>query len=102
PYGDQSLPDAEAVVEASLFEGGCPVLILPESGLPATLGSRMLVAWNQSNEALAAIRRALPLMKAAESVEITIIDPPVHGTEGSDPGGALCQMLTRHGVNANI
>ncbi len=102
PYGDQASADAEAVVEAALFEGCCPVLILPGTGLPDTLGGNILVAWNQSNEALNTVRRALPLLKAADSVEITVVDPPAHGAEGSDPGGALCQMLTRHGVNANI
>ncbi|MFV2033667.1 MAG: universal stress protein, partial [Halocynthiibacter sp.] len=49
-----------------------------------------------------AVRAALPLLIAAEIVNITVIDPPVHGPDRSDPGGALSQMLARHGVNAEI
>lgn len=103
PYGAQSARDNEAVLEAALFEGGAPVLVLPhETTAVENLGRRVLVAWNQSDEALHAIRRALPVLKAAEAVEIAVVDPSPHSPEGSDPGGKLCQMLTRHGVKAEI
>ncbi|QRZ13866.1 universal stress protein [Paracoccus methylovorus] len=101
PYGKDALVDAEAVTEAALFEGAAPVLIVPDE-LKEPFGKKIMIAWNQSNEALAAVRRALPLLIAAESVEITVIDPSPNGPERSDPGGALCQMLTRHGVKAEI
>ncbi|MDO5620581.1 MAG: universal stress protein [Paracoccus sp. (in: a-proteobacteria)] len=102
PYGADATPDAEAVTEAAMFEGQCPVLIVPGAGLPETLGNRILIAWNQSEEALHAVRRAMPLLKKAEAVEITVIDPSPNGPERSDPGGALCQMLTRHGAKCDI
>ncbi|MBA4489693.1 universal stress protein [Paracoccus sp. S1E-3] len=102
PYGDDAPPDGEAVTEAALFEGRAPVLISPNRGLPADFGGKVMIAWNQTEEAMTAVRRAMPLLAAAESVEITVVDPSPHGPERSDPGGALCQMLTRHGVNASI
>lgn len=102
PYGPDCGADAEATVEAALFEGHSPVLILPEGGIPKTFATSVVVAWNQSAEALAAIRHALPLLKQASRVDITVIDPPSHGPERSDPGGMLCQMLVRHGVNAEV
>ncbi|MFC3568598.1 universal stress protein [Paracoccus sp. TOH] len=101
PYGDGATPDAEAVTEAALFEGSAPVLIVPDD-LKEPFGKKIMIAWNQSNEAMAAVRRAMPLLMAAENVEITVIDPSPNGPERSDPGGALCQMLTRHGVKAEI
>lgn len=103
PYGAEAARDGESVVEAALFEGGAPVLVLPRDskGVEA-LGKRVLVAWNQSEEALHAVHRAMPVLKAAEAVEIAVVDPSPHSPEGSDPGGKLCQMLTRHGVRANI
>ncbi len=102
PYGPEGGPDAEAITEAALFEGSCPVLILPGNEIPENFGRKILIAWNQSEEAVTAVRRARPFLKAAESVEITVIDPSSHGPERSDPGGALCQMLTRHGIKAEI
>ena len=35
-------------------------------------------------------------------MNITIIDPPTHGPERSDPGGALSQWLSRQGVHSEI
>ena len=103
PYAAGQPGDAELICEAALFEGACPVLVLPvDAPAPALPPRRVLVAWNQSAEALTAIRRALPLLKAAQQVEITCIDPGHAGTERSDPGGALTQMLVRHGVRAEI
>ncbi len=102
PYGEDAPPDGEAVTEAALFEGRAPVLISPNRGLPQGFGRKVMIAWNQTEEAMTAVRRAMPFLTAADSVEITVIDPSPHGPERSDPGGALCQMLTRHGVNASI
>jgi nucleotide-binding universal stress UspA family protein len=102
PYSRTSGPEAEAVIEAAMFEGMAPVLVVPDSGLPAVEPKRVILAWNQSREAMVAARRALPLLKRAEVVTITVIDPPAHGPERSDPGGLLCQMLVRHGVKAEV
>jgi nucleotide-binding universal stress UspA family protein len=107
PYGPDRGPEGEAIVEAALFEGQAPVLILPEPVMTQAetgrrMGRRIVVAWNQSREAMAAVRRALPFLQRADLVSITVIDPPAHGAERSDPGGMLCQMLVRHGVKAEV
>ncbi len=95
---------AEAVVEAALFEGHAPVLVVPIGADLAHLAKprRIVLAWNQSAEALNAAKRALPLLRAASMVDVTVVDPPTHGAERSDPGGMLCQFLVRHGVRAQV
>jgi nucleotide-binding universal stress UspA family protein len=102
PFGAHCGAEAEAVVEAALFQGDAPVLVLPDNGRLTPTPQTVVIAWNQSREAMASVRRALPLLKTAARVDITVIDPPVYGTERSDPGGPLCQMLVRHGVKAEV
>jgi nucleotide-binding universal stress UspA family protein len=102
PYGTARGVEDEAVTEAALFEGMAPVLIVPPSGMKAVEPKRIIVAWNQSREALVAARRAMPLLRRADMVQIVVIDPPAHGSERSDPGGLLCQLLVRHGVHAEV
>ncbi len=102
PYGKGNGVEAEAVVEAALFNGMAPVLIVPDKGMANTDPRRIVLAWNQSREALVATRRAMPFLKRADSVSIVVIDPPAHGPERSDPGGLLCQFLVRHGVHAEV
>lgn len=103
PYAEGRGVADEALVEAALFNGMAPVLVLPEPlRAKPPEGRRIVVAWNQSREAMVAARKALPFLQSAEMVSITVIDPPAHGPERSDPGGALCQMLVRHGVKAEV
>lgn len=108
PYGPDKRAEAEPIVEAALFEGRAPVLVVPDlpaaANAPASLRKprRVVVAWNESMEAMTAIRHALPFLKTAELVSIAVIDPPQHSPERSDPGGMLAQMLARHGVTCEI
>lgn len=102
PYGPSRGLEAEAVIEAALFGGQAPVLMVPDGVSLARAPRRISIAWNQSREAMAAVRCALPLLKEAEMVTITVVAPPAHGAERSDPGGLLCQMLVRHGVKAEV
>lgn len=102
PYGPNKAPEAETVMEAALFDAATPVLLLPEGKLKPRAGRNIVIAWNEGREAMAAIRGAMPYLKAADSVDIVVVDPPVSGPDRSDPGGMLCQMLVRHGVKAEV
>ncbi|MDD7972122.1 universal stress protein [Roseinatronobacter alkalisoli] len=102
PYGPGRGPQDEVIIEAALFEGDAPVLVLPEPGPNLPEFNKVVLAWNQSDEALHATRAALPIMKQADLVNTVIIAPPSHGAERSDPGGLLAQMLARHGIQADV
>lgn len=102
PYGrDRTVADA-AAIEAALFTADVPVLVLPPGLSESPDAQRVVIAWNRSPEALAAIRAALPMLRRASFVEIAIIDPPDHGPEAQTPGEPLAQWLARHGVKASI
>lgn len=102
PYGPGRGYDSEAITEAAMFEGDVPVLIQPDNTIFPDEINTVMVAWNESTEALRAVRAALPFLKRADNVNIAIVDPPQHGPERSDPGGALSQMLSRHGVRPEV
>ncbi len=102
PYGDGRGQSDVAILEAALFGTRAPVLVIPPGSDPRLKADRIMIGWNQSPEALAAVRAAMPLLARAKSVDIAIIDPPPHGPERSDPGGLLAEMLARHGVRADI
>ncbi|AXX98965.1 universal stress protein [Profundibacter amoris] len=102
PYGKGCGQEQETIVESTLFEGQVPTLVVPPKTKANVEAKCIIIAWNESTEAMAAVRAALPALIAADSVNITVIDPPQHGPDRSDPGGALSQMLVRHGVKAEI
>jgi nucleotide-binding universal stress UspA family protein len=95
--------DMATNVEALLFEGGRPVLFLPPNGQLASPIRRILIAWDGSREAARATHDALPLLKAAEAVEVVVVDPdklpdidaPLAGTD-------IAGCLSRHDIHVNV
>lgn len=102
PYGPHRGAELEPVVESAMFEGLAPVLVVPGPGCTVTNPKKVVIGWNESREALVAVRAALPLIQKAEAVHVVIIDPPTHGPSRSDPGGQLSQYLARHGARVEI
>jgi hypothetical protein len=101
PYGEGASNDSVLLVEAQLFNAGRPTLVVPQDA-PSGKAESVVVAWNESPQALRAIRSALPFLQAANAVHIAIIDPPEHAPDRSDPGGNLAVLLARHGVHCEI
>lgn len=102
PYGEGLGTELEPVTESALFEGHTPALVVPKDVPPNPQPKRIMIGWNESIEALSAVRVAMPLLRDADEVHVVIIDPPVHAPTRSDPGGLLSQYIARHGVKANI
>lgn len=96
PVADRELPSV-MTLNAALMESGRPLLVAPPQP-PASIGSRVAVAWNGSAEAARAVSAALPFLTAAEQVHIF----SARESEG-DPVLApaeLCAYLAWHGINA--
>lgn len=102
PYGKEHGAELEPILESVLFEGQCPVLVIPDKCTPTPNPKRIMIGWNESPEAMSAIRAAMPLLTAAEVVHVVVIDPPAHGPNRSDPGGVLSQFLSRHGIRVEV
>ena len=103
PYCEGSLPLHTTIVEAALFGTSAPVLVIPRHDIDcARAFERPLIAWNESDECLATVRKSVAVLEAAERTEIILVDPPSHSPERSDPGGSVCVMLARHGVKSEV
>lgn len=82
------------VFEAILFASRVPILITDTA--PEAF-DRIVIGWDGSDVALAAVRAGMPFLKAAGTVEIVMIDP-AEPTQGH----GLAAMLSRHGVSADV
>ncbi|MGI9395526.1 MAG: universal stress protein [Boseongicola sp.] len=104
PYSEKSVSEEIAALEATLFRARAPALVIPADmgGAVGLTPKRILLAWNESDEALRACRSAFPFLKSADDTEIAIIDPPRHPSGLTDPGGALASYLARHSIPAEI
>lgn len=106
---DLAILDAEAnaldidrgLIEAALFESGRPLLIVPPAGHAAFDGRRILIGWDGSAGAARAVADALPLLRAAEAVEILCVVGE-KDLSNTLPGADLAAHLARHGARVSV
>ena len=95
---------AQAFVEQVVLYSARPTLVLPYAGRFDTVGSNVMVAWDDSREAARALSDALPLLRLAQRVQV------VSWSEaGADCDkmlrphlDALSHWLRRQGVSADL
>jgi nucleotide-binding universal stress UspA family protein len=87
--------------ERIVLAAGRPVLILPAVGSFATIGKRILIAWNPSREAARAVTDSIPLLQRADTVHVMAVNPKA-GEHGTVPGADIGLYLARHGVRVEV
>jgi nucleotide-binding universal stress UspA family protein len=82
--------------EATLFEGGRPVLLAPREPV-STVGNTVVISWNGSTETARTIALGMPFIEAAESVFVLELDEV---TVGGPTGEELAERLSWQGISA--
>jgi nucleotide-binding universal stress UspA family protein len=84
-----------------IVAAGRPVLVVPYAGAFATVGRRVLVAWDGSREAARAAHDALPLLGAAEAVTLlAVADGEAEFERGRPMLDRMLKNYERHGIPA--
>lgn len=86
-----------------LVRTGMPVLLIPNGWSGQSVGHRIVMAWNASRQARRALADALPLMVAAEAVDLLIVDPASdEDRHGEEPGADIASYLAHHQVPVEV
>lgn len=92
-----------AVIDGAVFDARRPMLLLPGQDKSSAPVRKVLLAWNSRSEAAHAAREALDLMRHADEVHLTMVDPDAsYFANGGEPGADMAAFLTRHEVNVVI
>ncbi len=101
----QAEPETSAVektiVEATLFDSGRPVIVVPYIQKAPLELDRVMVCWDGSRAAARAIADALPLLERAGLVEVVIIANE-RGKQDEIEGADIGQHLARHRLNVEV
>ncbi len=92
-------PIAREIRERVLMETGRPLLLIPYAGTFDTVGSNVLVAWNNRREAARAVFDAMPILKQADNVRVHWVNARDEDASVDLPGSEMGVTLARHGVN---
>lgn len=57
-----------------ILETAKPVVLIPKEWNPESFGTRIVVGWNESRQAIRAIQDATPLLKRAEQVDVVTVN----------------------------
>ncbi len=92
------LPGMQGVVGEVLKSAGKPILAVPESSRGIRLAGHAMIAWDGSDQASAALRAAVPLLRFAQRVTIVEVD------DGSlaIPAVDAAAYLSRHDIGATV
>ena len=95
---------AQAVVEQVVLYSARPTLIIPYAGRFDSIGSNVMVAWDDSREAARALADALPLLRHARQVQVVSwAKASKINDEAQRPSlDALKQWLMWQGVMAEV
>jgi nucleotide-binding universal stress UspA family protein len=103
PPSDSHQAFDNSQIEAILCASARPVLILPYANAVQTLGTHVLVAWDDSRAAARAVADALPLLRRARHVKVLAFNRASATSDDvglSDDLTSLIEWLQRQGVTA--
>lgn len=98
--GQSSYDLDRETIETALRRSGRPVVAVPP-GHARFSARRIVLAWDGSIQAVRAANDALPILRAAEAVEIVAVLDGAEA-EASLPATAFAPHLARHGVTVSV
>jgi nucleotide-binding universal stress UspA family protein len=101
PSTPESTFSAE-LAESVVLSAGRPMLLVPYIGARATLGDRVLLAWNGGREASRAIADAMPILSRAKQITVMSISDAGKYAADTESLSRLAAYLGSHGIAAKI
>ncbi len=94
--------DNSALIEATLFDSGRPLIVVPyiqQNGLKL---DRVVCCWDGSRAAVRAINDALPLLRKANAVELFVVENEKTANESIIGGIEIGRHLARHDIKIEV
>ncbi len=90
----------EKIIEATLFDSGRPVIVVPYIQKAPLKLDNVMVCWDGSRAATRAIADAMPFLELAGRVEVVIVNE--RGKQDEIGGADMGQHLARHGLTVEV
>ncbi|GAB1716799.1 MAG: UspA [Nitrobacter sp.] len=94
--------DNSSLIEATLFDSGRPLMIVPHIEQDGLRLDRVVCCWDGSRAAVRAINDALPLLRKANAVELFIVENEKTANEKVIGGIEIGRHLARHDIEIDV
>jgi len=91
----------DIIAEATLFESGRPIIVVPYIQKTALKLDNVMVCWDGGRQAARAIGDAMPLLARAQRVEVVIVTNE-RGKQDQIEGADIGQHLARHNLKVEV
>ena len=91
----------DIIAEATLFESGRPIIVVPYIQKTALKLENVMVCWDGGRQAARAIGDAMPLLARAQRVEVVIVTNE-RGKQDQIEGADIGQHLARHNLKVEV
>ena len=90
------------LLETVIHDSGRPVLVVPPTARPDTLGRSVLIGWNGTREAVRAAHDVLSLLQDGDTAHIVHVNDSSHGADQDATSRELAAAFARHGVETTL
>jgi nucleotide-binding universal stress UspA family protein len=90
------------LIEATLFDSGRPLIVVPYIQQKGLELARVVCCWDGSRAAVRAINDALPLLRKANAVELFIVENEKTANENLIGGVEIGRHLARHDIKIEV
>ncbi|OPH81997.1 universal stress protein [Nitrobacter vulgaris] len=94
--------DNDTLIEATLFDSGRPLIIVPYIQHEGLKLDRVVCCWDGGRAAVRAINDALPLLRKANAVELFIVENEKTASESGVGVIDIGRHLARHDINIEV
>jgi nucleotide-binding universal stress UspA family protein len=94
--------DNSALIEATLFESGRPLIVVPYIQQDGLKLDRVVCCWDGSRAAARAIHDALPILRKAQAVDLFIVENEKTANESIIGGIEIGRHLARHDIKIEV
>ena len=99
---DDRWANNDVLIEATLFESGRPLIVVPYIQKDAAKLDRIVCCWDGSAAAARAINDALPVLKKAKVVELFVVTNEKTSSVREIRGVDIANHLARHGIKTEV
>ena len=90
------------LLETVIYDSGRPVLVVPPTARPDTLGRSVLIGWNGTREAVRAAHDVLSLLQDGDIAHIVHVNDRSHDADQDATSRELAAAFARHGVETTL
>jgi len=91
-----------STINSLIIESIRPIVIVPEGGWNGPIGEKVMIAWDDSQQAARAVNDSLPVLYQATNV-VDVVSVPSDSTDNITNAKVdeICSFLMSHGVDVN-